>query len=104
MSDFIKVANLSQLAPGQGMVVELADRTIALFNCNGEVFALDNICPHRGGPLGEGYVDCHNLTVQCPWHGWTFGLASGVSPVSALAKVEKFDVRIEGDEIQVSLE
>ncbi|MFL6212411.1 MAG: Rieske (2Fe-2S) protein [Blastocatellia bacterium] len=104
MSDFIKVANASELAPGQGMVVEVEDRAIALFNCNGEVFALDNICPHRGGPLGEGYVDCSNLTVQCPWHGWTFGLASGVSPVNALAKVEKFDVQVEGGEIKVSLE
>jgi nitrite reductase/ring-hydroxylating ferredoxin subunit len=104
MSEFIKVAKTSELASGQGMVVEVEGRAIALFNVNGEYFALDNICPHRGGPIGEGYVDCHNRTVQCPWHGWTFSLASGVSPVNAIAKVEKFDVQIEGDDIRISLE
>jgi nitrite reductase (NADH) small subunit len=104
MSEFIKVAKTSDLASGQGMVVEVEGRAIALFNVNGEYFALDNICPHRGGPIGEGYVDCHNQTVQCPWHGWTFSLASGVSPVNAIAKVEKFDVQVEGDEVRISLE
>lgn len=104
MSEFIKVAKTADLASGQGMVVEVEGRAIALFNVNGEYFALDNICPHRGGPIGEGYVDCHNQTVQCPWHGWTFSLASGVSPVNAIAKVEKFDVQVEGDEVRISLE
>ena len=104
MAEFIKVAQTSELASGQGMVVEVGDRAVALFNVNGEYFALDNVCPHRGGPIGEGYVDCHNMTVQCPWHGWTFSLQSGVSPVNAIAKVEKFDVQVEGDEIRVSLE
>jgi nitrite reductase (NADH) small subunit len=104
MSEFIKAAKTSELASGQGMVVEVRGRAIALFNVNGEYYALDNICPHRGGPVGEGYVDCNNLTVQCPWHGWTFSLPSGVSPVNPIAKVEKFDVQVEGDEIRVSLE
>ena len=104
MSEFITAAKTSELAPGQGMVVEVAGRAIALFNCQGRYFALDNVCPHRGGPIGEGYVDCINGTVQCPWHGWTFALESGVSPVNALAKVEAFDVQVEGDEIKVSLE
>ena len=104
MSEFIKVAKTAELAPGRGMVVEVAGRAIALFNCHGQYFALDNVCAHRGGPIGEGYVDCANGTVQCPWHGWTFALASGVSPVNALAKVESFDVQVEGDEIKISLE
>jgi nitrite reductase (NADH) small subunit len=104
MSDFIKVANKSDLPSGQGMVVEIDGRPIALFNVNGEFHALDNVCPHRGGPLGEGYVDCSNMTVQCPWHGWSFNLASGVSPVNPRAKVEKFDVKVEGEEVKVSLE
>ena len=104
MAEFIKVAKTSELASGEGKVVEVAGRAIALFNVNGEYFALDNTCPHRGGPIGEGYVDCNNMTVQCPWHGWTYSLASGVSPVNAIAKVEKFDVQVEGDEIRVSLE
>lgn len=104
MADFIKVADKADLPPGAGLSVEVGGQTIGLFNCGGEIHALDNVCPHRGGPLGEGYVDCVNGTVQCPWHGWTFALQTGVSPVNALAKVQKFDVVVEGDEIKVALD
>ena len=104
MAEFIKVASRSELPAGAGMVVEVKGQPIALFNCNGEFYALDNVCTHRGGPLGEGYVDCSNMTVQCPWHGWTFGLANGKSPVNPLAKVEAFEVQVDGDDIKVSLE
>jgi len=104
MADFIKVANASDLQSGQGLTVEINGQTVALFNCNGEFVALDGVCPHRGGPIGEGYVDCNNGTVQCPWHGWTFNLANGISPVNPIAKVQKFDVKVEGDEVKIALD
>ncbi|HMG32490.1 MAG TPA: Rieske (2Fe-2S) protein [Blastocatellia bacterium] len=104
MADFVKVANTSDLASGQGKVVEVEGRAVALFNCEGEFFAMDNVCAHRGGPLGEGFVDCANRTVQCPWHGWTYELATAMSPVNPLARVEKFDVLVEGEEVKISLE
>ncbi|HXG95157.1 MAG TPA: Rieske (2Fe-2S) protein [Blastocatellia bacterium] len=104
MAEYIKAARTSDLQPGQGITVEINGQQVALFNCNGEIVALDGTCPHRGGPIGEGYVDCHNLTVQCPWHGWTFSLTNGVSPVNPMAKVQKFDVLVESDEIKVALD
>ena len=104
MSEFIKVAQTSDLVSGQGMVVEVAGHPIALFNVSGQFYALDNVCPHRGGPIGEGFVDCQNMTVQCPWHGWTFSLPNGLSPFNPFAKLEQFDVQVEGDEIRISLE
>lgn len=104
MSEFVKVLNISDLPPGQTRVVEIGDRTIALFNANGRFYALDNICAHRGGPLGEGFVDQNNLTVQCPWHGWVYGLSSGTSPGNPLARVECFEVLVEGDEIKIALD
>ena len=104
MPDFIKVASTSDLPPGQAMVVQIDGRPIALFNVNGAYYALDNMCMHRGGPLGEGFVDQRNLTVQCPWHGWVYSLATGESLINSMAKVEKFDVVVEGDEVKVSLE
>lgn len=84
--------------------MELGGRTIALFNVNGEFFALDNTCVHRGGPLAEGFVDQKNLTVQCPWHGWIYSLASGVSQMDSMAKVEKFEVKVEGEDVKISLD
>ncbi|MEK6407244.1 MAG: Rieske (2Fe-2S) protein [Acidobacteriota bacterium] len=104
MSDFVKIANTSDLPPGQAMVVEIDGRTIAVFNVDGQFYALDNTCMHRGGPLGEGFVDRNNLTVQCPWHGWIYSLATGASPIDSMAKVEKFEVKVEEDEVKLSLD
>jgi nitrite reductase/ring-hydroxylating ferredoxin subunit len=104
MSEFIKVANISDVPVGQAVIVEVSGRSIALFNVNGQFYALDNVCAHRGGPLGEGFVDRNNMTVQCPWHGWIYSLATGASPIDSMARVEKFDVIVEGDEVRVSLE
>jgi nitrite reductase (NADH) small subunit/3-phenylpropionate/trans-cinnamate dioxygenase ferredoxin subunit len=103
MPEFVKVARKTDLPSGEGMVVEVNGQTIALFNVGGEFFALDNVCPHRGGPLGEGYCDPHNLTVQCPWHGWVFSLRTGISPVNPSARVESFEVQVDGDDVKVSL-
>ena len=104
MSEFIKVAKTSDLPAGHAVVIEVGGRTIALFNVNGELFALDNTCMHRGGPLGEGFVDQNNLTVQCPWHGWIYNLATGTSPIDSMAKVEKFEVKVEGEEVMIALD
>jgi nitrite reductase (NADH) small subunit len=104
MPEFVKVVNTSDLPAGRAIVVEIAGRSIALFNANGQFYALDNICAHRGGPLGEGFVDQNNLTVQCPWHGWVYGLASGTSPINPLAKVEAFEVKVEEGEVKVALD
>ena len=104
MSEFVKVVNTGDLPPGRAIVIEIDGRSIALFNANGQFYALDSICAHRGGPLGEGFVDQNNLTVQCPWHGWVYGLASGTSPMNSLARVESFEVRVEGDEVKIALE
>lgn len=104
MPEFIRVANIAEIPVGQSVVVEIQGRTIALFNVDGQFYALDNTCMHRGGPLGEGFVDARNLTVQCPWHGWVYSLATGSSLIDSMARVEKFDVIVEGDEVKVSLD
>jgi len=104
MTDFVKAITSGDLPPGNGTVVEVKGRSIAIFNVGGEFYALDNTCIHRGGPLGEGYVDSNCLTVQCPWHGWEYSLVNGASPVNPLAKVEKFEVRVEGDDVMVAVE
>jgi nitrite reductase (NADH) small subunit/3-phenylpropionate/trans-cinnamate dioxygenase ferredoxin subunit len=104
VSEFVKVASISDLPAGQAILVEVEGRSIAIFNVNGEVYALDNICSHRGGPLCEGFIDPNNLTVQCPWHGWVYSLASGASPLNPFAKVERFDVMVEGEEVKLSLD
>ncbi len=101
MSEFVKVAEVSDLKPGEGKTVVAGDREIALVNVDGKFFAIDNICPHRGGPLGEGVVDGH-LCV-CPWHGWRFDVRDGTSPVVKTAKVDTFEVVVEGTDVKVKI-
>jgi nitrite reductase/ring-hydroxylating ferredoxin subunit len=104
LAEFVRVASTSDIGPGEGICVEVNGRAIALFNVNGQFFALDNSCAHRGGPLGEGFVDQANQTVQCPWHGWTYNLTTGASPINPMARVERFEVQVEGEEVRISLE
>lgn len=104
MSDFIKVANTSDIPSGEGRVIEIDGRAIALFNVEGQFYAIDNTCGHRGGPLGAGFCDTQNLTVQCPWHGWVYNIATGISTFNPTVKVQKFDVKVEKDEVKVLLD
>jgi 3-phenylpropionate/trans-cinnamate dioxygenase ferredoxin component len=101
MPELLKVANLSELPAGGAMAVEVAGKAIALFNVNGKIYALDNTCRHRGGPLGEGTVE--GDVVTCPWHGWEYKIPSGEFLGNASIKVETFPVQVENGEIKVEL-
>jgi nitrite reductase (NADH) small subunit len=101
MGDFVKVAQTSDLAPGECKTVSVNGQEIALFNVDGKFYALDNTCPHQGGPLGEGMLD--GTVVTCPWHGWRFDVCTGVSPVVPTAKAARFDVKVEGNDVLVKV-
>ncbi len=94
------VARVADVAPGTGKAVVVGDREIALFNVDGTFYALDNTCPHQGGPLAEGWVD--GTTVTCPWHAWTFKLDDGGMTLGDYASVDTFDVQVEDGEVRVS--
>jgi nitrite reductase (NADH) small subunit len=101
MSTLIKVAEITDLNPGETKTVVAGDRELALVNVEGKFYAIDNICPHRGGPMGEGVVEGH-LCI-CPWHGWRFDVRDGTSPVVKTAKVDTFEVVVEGNDIKVKI-
>ena len=99
MGDFVRVASTADVKPGQAVVVEVNGKTLAVFNVDGAFHAIDNTCVHRGGPLGEG--DVHGKVVACPWHGWQFDVTTGECVKNPSAKVEVYQVKVEGDEIKV---
>lgn len=101
MPEFRKVATVSEVPPGKGKAVAIGPKKIALFNVDGKLYAIDNTCLHRGGPLGEG--DLEGTTVTCPWHGWEYDVATGASSVNPSVKVATYPVRVEGQEIQVQI-
>jgi nitrite reductase/ring-hydroxylating ferredoxin subunit len=72
---FHTVAQVGELAEGQGMPVEVDGRMIALFLDGGQYYAMDDCCPHQGAPLSDGIV--YEKSVECSWHGWRFSLESG---------------------------
>jgi nitrite reductase/ring-hydroxylating ferredoxin subunit len=97
----LRIASVGDVAPGSGVELTAAGRVIALFNVGGEFFALDGVCPHAGGPLGEGTLD--GTTVTCPWHGWQFDVTSGKHCLNANIQHARFPVKVDGDDIYVEL-
>ncbi|HET6674795.1 MAG TPA: Rieske (2Fe-2S) protein [Nitrospiraceae bacterium] len=101
MTDFITVATVDEVPPGACKSVEVQGVFIALCNVQGTVYALDNTCPHAGGPLGEGTL--RGELIVCPWHGWRFNVRTGERPENPDFKVTRCQVRIEGEAIQVAI-
>ncbi len=90
-------------APGPGDVreIEVGAVTLCVANLEGELCVLDNVCPHREGPLGQGWVE--GRTVVCPWHAWAFDCRTGIAEPPEHAQVNVYPVRTEGEEVLVDL-
>jgi len=101
MAEFVKVANLSDLGPGSSMTIEANGKAVALFNVDGAVYALDNTCLHRGGPLGEGFLE--GDVVACPWHMWEYNVRTGEKLGDPSLKVATYPVEVEGNDVRVQL-
>jgi nitrite reductase/ring-hydroxylating ferredoxin subunit len=101
MPKFVRVAAVNDLAPGKVMEVKANGQTLALCNVDGVFYALDNVCIHRGGPLGQGYVEGHK--VECPWHGWQFDCRTGMLGNDPGMKVPTYEVKVEGEEVFVAV-
>ena len=102
MSDLKIIAQKNDLKPGEGKVVEMNGQEIALFRLGDEFYAIDNQCPHRHGPLGEGYVE--NDVVTCPWHGWQFNIKTGENASGIPGGVKTYKVVLEGDLVKIEME
>ena len=97
----VRVANLSDLPPGSVIEAEAQGRSVALCNVDGELFALDGICPHAGGRLGHGAL--HGVWVTCPWHAWEFDCRTGEHDYNPDVKLDRYQVSVEGGEIVLEI-
>ena len=102
MSRWKKIAALADCPPGTGIELVVEDRIVALFNVDGTLYALDGVCPHQGGPLGEG--ELAGCIVTCPWHGWQFDVSSGQHQLNSRMRQPSFPLRVEGDAVFIDLE
>ena len=102
MAQWIRICGLAEAPePGKVMETEASGRGICLANVNGELSALDILCPHRQGPLGQGWIE--GETVICPWHSWAFNVKTGLSEYPADESVSVFTVKVEGEDVLVDI-
>lgn len=102
MSEWVRLCSRAEL-PYEGKAKEfiLHGKTLCVATIHGQSLALDNVCPHRGGPLAEGTIEAGKVT--CPWHQWEFDLATGVSTHSPDARVASYPLRGNGDDVMVEI-
>ena len=98
---WLKTLAPDELPEGRVKSVTCQHRTVCMTHYDGQYAALDNRCPHQGGPLGEGSIE--NGWLRCPWHGWDFHPLQGNSPAGHDDGVETFPVEVRGDGVYVGL-
>ena len=101
MAEYKKVATLSEVPSGGSKAFTVGGAAIAVYNVDGVLFATDNECPHRGGPLGEGSLKGDLVT--CPWHGFQYEVRTGACRTSPALKVACRPVKVEGQDVLVMI-
>jgi nitrite reductase (NADH) small subunit len=102
MSEFVKLTSQSELPPeGEAREFPCGDKMICVANVNGEITAMDNVCLHRGGPLGQGVIEGNK--VVCPWHGWQFDPKTGEATHNPKARLAVYDLEIKDGEVMIQL-
>ncbi len=102
MSEWVKVAQEGDVPPGQVKVVEAKGKSLALANVDGSYFAVEDLCTHDGGPLGEG--ELVGDLVECPRHGARFNVQSGQAvTLPAVLPVKSFKVKVVDNNILVEI-
>jgi nitrite reductase (NADH) small subunit len=96
-----RIAKKGDIGEGKAQLVELEGRSIAVFHERGKLYAVDNKCPHRGGPLVQGHVEEGKVT--CPWHAWQFDIETGVCDTLAGAPQKTYPLKIEDGQILIEL-
>jgi len=103
--EIIDICPLKELPPGAHRLIEWEDLEIGIFNCAGELFAIEDRCSHDDGVLLEGELDQERCAVECPRHGSWFDLRSGKAlNLPAYQPVDTFPVLVEDGLIKLEVE
>lgn len=100
MSEFVRVAPAASISPGSARAFSIGPYEVAVFNVGGSLYALENSCPHQGGPIADGFVEGN--TVVCPWHAWCFDIRTGKMTLGDFATIPRFEVRVEAGDVYVA--
>ncbi len=107
MGEWVRLCGIGE-APGTNEVMETEALQgdgravpICFANVEGRLSALGNVCPHRQGPLGQGWVE--GGAVLCPWHAWAFDVTTGMVAEPENGQVDVYAVKVEGEDVLVEL-
>jgi nitrite reductase (NADH) small subunit len=98
---FLRATKIGEVPPGMVRELQLDGKVIALANVGGKLYAVNNVCLHRGGPLGQGELS--GQVVTCPWHGWQYDVTSGKLVTNPAVGVETYAVEIRGEDVYVDV-
>jgi nitrite reductase (NADH) small subunit len=102
MSTVTKLTTESELpASDEAKEFPCGSKTICVANVNGTFSAMDNVCLHRGGPLGQGMIE--GGKVICPWHGWAWDVKTGAAEQNPGVKVAVYPLKIENGEVLIEI-
>src|SRR2546428_3504103 len=102
MAEFLRAIAVSDLPPGQCREASVGGTPVAIYNVGGTFYATSNVCLHRGGPLGQGFLE--GAAVMCPWHAWTWDVTTGENTANPALRVPSYEVMIEDGQVLVKVE
>jgi len=101
VAEFVTVAQVDDVPPGEVRMVKAGDEEIAIAHCDGGFYATQQHCLHLQGPLGEGHLEGCVLT--CPWHGWQYDVRTGENEFDRAIALHTYEVRVEDGAVQVAI-
>lgn len=102
MADFVEAARLDRVPPGKSLSVTVEDKPVGLFNVDGQIYAIDDICPHAGASLGLGKLN--GRIVTCAHHGMKIDVVTGCFPASMGFAVTSYPVLVVAGMVLVALD
>jgi len=100
-AEFVRVGALADFPLGIGRVISVGRKPVPIFNVDGVLHAINNICPHLGGPLGAGALD--GREVSCPYHGMRFDVVTGESADGFGHSIQTYQIKVEEDAVWVEM-
>ena len=97
----LRIASLEDLPPGKLLERQAAGTTIAVCNHAGVIHAFHGLCPHHGGPLGQGNLA--DGRIVCPWHAWEFSVEDGALGFNPEVRLQRYRVEVRGGEVFVEI-
>ena len=98
---FVRAVKKAEIPVGMVRELQIEGKAVALANVGGTIYAVNNTCLHRGGPLGQGQLE--GKVVTCPWHGWQYDVTNGKTVQNPAAGVDCYPTEVRGEDVFIDV-